>query len=1034
MRKCLLCLILAGFALPVFAANRVTVEQLQQLLAAAKAKPDADLAKQLSGLELTERLSSASLARLQATLPGENSRQTLVGLADASAFLDPPAAEIPSQPAPDTAEQRRIMALTVAYVVKTIPQLPNFFATRDTNRFEDTPQLQSSAGGGGIFFVPYQPLHPVGMTTATVFYRDGREAVDTGASKKPPPMTQGLTTMGVFGPILSTALLDAAQNKLAWSRWEQGANGPEAVFSYAVPKEKSHYEVNYCCVAEEAAIVAADLHPFRRVVGYHGEMAIDPATGTILRIVTEAELKPDDPVVTAAIMVEYGPIDIGGRTYFCPVRSVSLAKAQSLQFDPKFNFPLANQLQPLKTSLNDVAFEQYHVFRAETRLLTDEAADQPPASIPSGSTVSTGPAAPISSSTLATPAEPPSEAASASAPPASAVPAPPPAPTAAPAEPAIPEISVAAATGLPDAPSNAHLAQYESGFTLRTTARLVDVGVVAYDKKGHPVTDLKPEDFELYDNDRKQNVSFFSQAASEAAHVIELPTGDKGDSSQGQPVYSNRHEQSSNASFGSVHKERGATILMIDASHLAFGDFTHGRSEMLRFLKIVPPDEPVGLYALKSYGFQIILEPSTDRAQLVATLTKWMPTAQDMAHAQEEEQRNRQQVDFVHSLSDMTQLNGNGNTVPETLTSESNFAAISHPTDPSLLSMGSNPGRDALSIILGVSRHLAAIPGHKTLVWVTSDNVLADWTTQAAPKQEQGNRIIDSLALQAQETLNESHVSIYPLDASQLEVGGIGADLRERNAVPVGMTSRSPELAVLGDAAPGMKPGRITAQMQQDLHPIAGIYRDLAAATGGRALRRAGDIAAELDSIVADGRAIYMLGFSPDSPADGSYHHIKVALRNRRDIKLSYRTGYFYSKEASTIKERFQRALWQPADIAEIAVTANPLAAPKGAAIKLNIAATDLDLAQQGERWTGNLDIFLVQRDDEGLHAQVTGQTLVLRLKPDTYQKLLRDGLPFEMNVESRPQTASVRIVVVDANSGRMGSVTLPAVAIAAKQ
>jgi hypothetical protein len=248
------------------------------------------------------------------------------------------------------------------------------------------------------------------------------------------------------------------------------------------------------------------------------------------------------------------------------------------------------------------------------------------------------------------------------------------------------------------------------------------------------------------------------------------------------------------------------------------------------------------------------------------------------------------------------------------------------------------------------------------------------------------------------------------------------------------MTSRSPELAVLGDAAPGMKPGRITAQMQQDLHPIAGIYRDLAAATGGRALRRAGDIAAELDSIVADGRAIYMLGFSPDSPADGSYHHIKVALRNRRDIKLSYRTGYFYSKEASTIKERFQRALWQPADIAEIAVTANPLAAPKGAAIKLNIAATDLDLAQQGERWTGNLDIFLVQRDDEGLHAQVTGQTLVLRLKPDTYQKLLRDGLPFEMNVESRPQTASVRIVVVDANSGRMGSVTLPAVAIAAKQ
>jgi hypothetical protein len=45
----------------------------------------------------------------------------------------------------------------------------------------------------------------------------------------------------------------------------------------------------------------------------------------------------------------------------------------------------------------------------------------------------------------------------------------------------------------------------------------------------------------------------------------------------------------------------------------------------------------------------------------------------------------------------------------------------------------------------------------------------------------------------------------------------------------------------------------------------------------------------------------------------------------------------------------------------------------------------------------------------------------------------MRDGVPFEMNVEARPQTASVRVVVVDENSGRMGSVTLPAVAIAAK-
>ena len=47
MRKSGLLLLMVGIAFPAFAAKRVTVEQLEQVLAAAHGKPDADIARQL---------------------------------------------------------------------------------------------------------------------------------------------------------------------------------------------------------------------------------------------------------------------------------------------------------------------------------------------------------------------------------------------------------------------------------------------------------------------------------------------------------------------------------------------------------------------------------------------------------------------------------------------------------------------------------------------------------------------------------------------------------------------------------------------------------------------------------------------------------------------------------------------------------------------------------------------------------------------------------------------------------------------------
>src|ERR1035441_4617403 len=101
-------------ALPAWAAKRVTVDQLEQILTASRYNPDAEVARHLSDLELTERLSSTRIARWKAILPGDKAQAALVALADASEFLDPPAAEIPATAPPDLAAQRRILALTVS--------------------------------------------------------------------------------------------------------------------------------------------------------------------------------------------------------------------------------------------------------------------------------------------------------------------------------------------------------------------------------------------------------------------------------------------------------------------------------------------------------------------------------------------------------------------------------------------------------------------------------------------------------------------------------------------------------------------------------------------------------------------------------------------------------------------------------------------------------------------------------------------------------------------------------------------------------
>jgi hypothetical protein len=164
-----------------------------------------------------------------------------------------------------------------------------------------------------------------------------------------------------------------------WQRWEQrsneGASEPAAVLRYAVPEEQSNYMVGIPSGGK-----VEEIYP-----GYHGEIAIDPATGAILRISLVSELPSPYQAMQTAILVEYATVTIGGQSYFCPAHGVAFIKVPVAQAAA----PQAGSTVNVQTQLNDVAFTQYHLFRSNARIVTGESGQ---GDAPAGSPADAAPA------------------------------------------------------------------------------------------------------------------------------------------------------------------------------------------------------------------------------------------------------------------------------------------------------------------------------------------------------------------------------------------------------------------------------------------------------------------------------------------------------------------------------------------------------------------------------------------------------------------------------------------------------------------
>lgn len=356
MRKLLAASIFFIVALPSIAATKVTVEQLQALLADLhqQNRSDEATANRLKEVTLTEQLTPTTITSLAQYKPGPLTSTEIRILAAESATLLPPPSDLPSDPAPDRNAQTAIVNRAIDYVLHVNYALPRLSAQKETTRFQNGSDpiamnsgtfsnVASANPGNNSAGKPY--LEMLGSHTTTAQSERGVELPPATKKKSDPTSQNGQISQGSGGLVLGFILQDAAKHDLTFTRW-QLINGKKiAVFSFKVDQPDSHYKINYCCfpvienIGGAGAINASPVvpsmmaqpggtavtyKPFTTTPGYHGEFFIDPDTGVIVRLITSAELKPTDIVHHEDIREDYSPVNVAGKQLIVPVSIVTL--------------------------------------------------------------------------------------------------------------------------------------------------------------------------------------------------------------------------------------------------------------------------------------------------------------------------------------------------------------------------------------------------------------------------------------------------------------------------------------------------------------------------------------------------------------------------------------------------------------------------------------------------------------------------------------------------------------------------------------
>jgi VWFA-related protein len=545
----------------------------------------------------------------------------------------------------------------------------------------------------------------------------------------------------------------------------------------------------------------------------------------------------------------------------------------------------------------------------------------------------------------------------------------------------------------------------EVKFTART--ELVLIPTLVTDKSGNHISGLKKEDFTVLENGSEQKIATFEEITS-GAQRLSRPTN--------PGEFTNF--------VGGDPSNRRITLIVLDFINTPFSAQAYARQDLLKYLtQSVDQREPTALYTLNRSGIHVIHDFTTDPRILLAALHKVKGDSYQMVDSPED----------VEAITGTASPDGSAGVDPSASTSaglgskaSSSMAAVQQEAqalqtmmEDAELNFQSFEQRLAIIYTLQgmqqVSQALAGFPGRKSLIWASGGFPfsVSDTTMQLAPAGRDTLTDVLPLYERTWQLLNDAQIALYPVDVKGLQV--------------VGMPSASVR-------NPGKNYARNMNWRQMDTQAT---LQTFASMTGGRAYYNSNDLVKGFREAVHDSAQYYMLGYYLDRSKTKTGWR-KLGVKVKRDhVEVRARSGFFVTNAtidpANSRNNDISSALQSPLDYTSLPLVARwDKVEPGKESGKKRVnyvvrLAPDPALINEADNNHVSLEFVALAKTLEGKSVgQPMGQTVDVHLTPERLSAIRQKGVAYNGALDLAPGEYTVRLVVRDNGSGRVGSVDAP--------